>query len=191
MAPQSTLALFASFLLLLLVHQASAGTSCTSFPCSSPNNMNLPIPIIGDLSYTFTLSNLKPVIPSGATITFTTFIQHPYSGDLIFTLTSPSGSSITLVNRTGGSRDDIYMGTKWTDAASFTAVKYLFDSKPLCTFPLKPEQGCFAQFAGEDPNGVWTFTVSDVEVQDQGFIQALILDYSEVGKNSFALRLSF
>jgi aminopeptidase S len=34
-------------------------------------------------------------------------IDHTYQGDLIVAVTSPSGTSFTLQNRTGGSADDI------------------------------------------------------------------------------------
>jgi subtilisin-like proprotein convertase family protein len=170
--------LLGSLLLLqLLLQLATAQTSCSSFPCASPANMGLPIPVVGQLSYTFTLSGL-PTVLTGY-LSLTTFIMHPYSGDLILTLTSPAGTVITLANRDGGIRANIFEGTTWSDAAAFPAVTYLVGSSPLSNFLLRPDVGSFSQFLGQNPNGVWTFTVKDVEVQDQGTLEGLVLSFTD------------
>ena len=75
-------------------------------------------------------------------------ITHTWRGDLIVSLMSPNGTSVTLHNRTGSLDDDIY---GW--------------------YPdeLAPE-GDLGLFAGEDLDGDWTLTVSDNAGADTGML---------------------
>jgi len=65
-------------------------------------------------------------------------IDHSWKGDLSITLTSPSGKTATIHNRTGGSQDD---------------VKGDFD---------------LSVFAGESSKGEWTLSVTDHASRDEG-----------------------
>jgi subtilisin family serine protease len=69
-------------------------------------------------------------------------LPHTYKGDLVVTLTSPSGKSHTVHNRTGGSADD---------------VKGTFD---------------LSAFAGEKTKGTWTLTVEDKAKADTGTLKS-------------------
>jgi subtilisin-like proprotein convertase family protein len=69
-------------------------------------------------------------------------LGHTYRGDLVVTLTSPSGKSVTVSNREGGSTDDI---------------KGSFD---------------LSQFAGEPMKGTWTLTVQDSARLDSGTLRS-------------------
>ena len=69
-------------------------------------------------------------------------ISHTYRGDLVVTLTSPSGKSAVVSNRQGGSADDI---------------KGSFDLTP---------------FAGEPVAGDWKLTVQDAARQDVGTLNS-------------------
>lgn len=73
---------------------------------------------------------------------FTVDLPHTYRGDLVATLTSPSGKTVTLLNREGGSADD-YKGT--------------FD---------------ISGFAGEKTKGDWKLTVSDKARLDEGTLKS-------------------
>ena len=73
-------------------------------------------------------------------------ITHTYQGDLILTLTSPTGTTATLHNRTGSSTDDIY---GW----------YPTELTPVDDLSV---------FAGEDLNGDWQLTISDNANADTG-----------------------
>ncbi|WP_338867159.1 M4 family metallopeptidase [Myxococcus stipitatus] len=68
-------------------------------------------------------------------------IAHTFKGDLKVTLTSPSGKSAVVHNRTGGSADD---------------VKGSFD---------------LSAFAGEPTKGEWTLTVEDKAKRDTGTLK--------------------
>jgi subtilisin-like proprotein convertase family protein len=68
-------------------------------------------------------------------------IAHSYRGDLVVTLTSPSGKSAVVSNKEGGSADNL---------------KGSFD---------------LSAFAGEKATGTWTLTVQDTARQDTGTLE--------------------
>ena len=72
-------------------------------------------------------------------------LRHTYIGDLVITLTEPTGGIFTLWNRGGGTTDDF--------------VDYVFDSGNV---------GSLAQLEGYSANGTWTLTVKDLAGGDQG-----------------------
>ena len=152
-------------------------------PCStSTNTLGLPIPDdVGTLLYTMTLSGFNGRIPSGSAITLTTFIIHSYCGDLVLTLTSPKGTSVILVYRIGNQRQNIYNGTVWSDPAEYDVGNYL-NNLPIPVTQAKPQTGAFADFDGENPNGVWTFTVADVDLQNIGFLNGLSLNIPNISE---------
>jgi subtilisin-like proprotein convertase family protein len=88
-----------------------------------------------------------------------TNIQHPSSGDLVVTLTSPAGTVVTLTSRNGGSNADIFNGTEWTDHALTPVTDYVFSDGVLAA-ALAPEEAMGA-FIGENPTGNWTLSVTD------------------------------
>jgi len=79
-------------------------------------------------------------------------IPHSYRGDLVVTLTSPSGKSQTLSNREGGSADN---------------VKGSFD---------------LSAFAGESTKGDWKLTVEDKAKADVGTLKAWDLELTGTSK---------
>jgi endonuclease I len=79
-------------------------------------------------------------------------IPHTYRGDLVVTLTSPSGKSQTLSNREGGSADN---------------VKGSFD---------------LSAFAGESTKGDWKLTVEDKANADVGTLKAWDLELTGTAK---------
>jgi hypothetical protein len=85
-------------------------------------------------------------------------VTHTWQGDLLATLTSPTGTSVVLHNRTGSSADDIY---GW--------------------YPLElAPDGDLGVFAGEGTDGDWILTISDNAGADTGTLNewCLKLTYS-------------
>jgi Zn-dependent metalloprotease len=70
-------------------------------------------------------------------------LDHTWKGDLVATLTSPSGKSVTFSNREGGSQDNI---------------KGTFDLSEA--------------FKGEEMKGTWTLTVADQAGADKGTLNS-------------------
>ncbi len=83
-------------------------------------------------------------------------ITHTWKGDLIVELTSPSGTTVRLHNRTGSSADNII--------TTYDAL----------TPPDGP--GVMNDFDGEDPLGEWRLTVSDRAATDTGRLNSWCLD---------------
>lgn len=110
------------------------------------SNSPLSIP---DNSSTWTVRSL-PVSGMPASITsakISVNIGHPYIGDLQVTLTSPTGRSFTLHDRTGGSADNVVISN--LDLSS--------------------------TFAGTNPNGTWRVSVRDVAASDVGTLNSASL----------------
>lgn len=115
-----------------------------------------------------------------------TFITHTFAGDLDFTVTSPSGTVVTLSTDNGGGSDNVFNGTIWDDQANpagqvpYTAnlgltTDHTYVNNVVAT-PLAPEEGLSA-FVGEDPNGTWTLRVCDDAGGDIGTINSWNLDF--------------
>lgn len=99
-----------------------------------------------------------------------TTITHTFAGDLDITLQSPAGTVVTLTTDNGGSNDDVFAGTVWTDSAGDAVTDHVYANATLAS-PLVPEEAMSA-FYGEDPNGLWTLTISDDATGDTGSLSA-------------------
>ncbi len=116
---------------------------------------------------------------SGATgsllgLRLTTFIQHTYAADLDITLTSPAGTVVTITTDNGGGNDDVFNGTVWRDDAPATATDYVYTN--LVVAPALVGEGHMDRFVGENPNGVWTLTITDDLGGDVGTLNSWSLD---------------
>jgi len=99
-----------------------------------------------------------------------TGLTHSRSSELSVTLTSPSGTVVTLTSGNGGNNADVFDGTVWDDQADPGGqVPYASEAglvtdhayaNGVTATPLVPEESLGA-FQGEDPNGFWTLTVAD------------------------------
>lgn len=94
---------------------------------------------------------------------------HTFDGDLTFTLISPAGTSVTLIDRKGGSGDN------FTDTLLFDGA-----SAPI-TSGLAPFTGDYdpetplSVLANENASGVWTLKVIDNAGGDTGTLTKFIL----------------
>ena len=89
-----------------------------------------------------------------------TQINHAFGPDLDVVLTSPSGTSVFISNNRGsGSQQSLT--TTWDDSAPINIVGAAFTpgSRNLSMVP----EGGLSAFIGENPNGVWTLSVADVD----------------------------
>ncbi len=96
-------------------------------------------------------------------------ITHTWIDDLVIDITSPSGTTVRLMNRPCDSQDNIIIN---------------FDDEAASpTFPCPPtDNGTYQPFAalsafdGEDINGVWTLTIADLVSQDGGTLNSWALE---------------
>ena len=103
--------------------------------------------------------------PGGAPIgdvVLTTDIPHEWSGDLDITLTSPRGTValITNGNPRGASAmfDNVYAGTIWSVLGPPVTLEAMVDG--TAELMLGAEEP-LSVFAGEDPQGLWTLSITD------------------------------
>ena len=130
------------------------------------------------ITSTITVSGAHPYLWD---LDVTTFIAHTYPADLDITLTSPAGTVVTLTSDNGGSFDNVFNGTVWDDQANpggqvpYTSNNGLVTDRDyannVIATPLVPEEALGA-FAFENPNGVWTLTISDDEQGDGGALSS-------------------
>lgn len=83
-------------------------------PWVATENMSIP----DNTSKGITSTLAIPVSVSGKKVKAYIEIQHPYKGDLVVSLTSPSGKSVTLHNRAGASADNIIQSFEVSSFAS-------------------------------------------------------------------------
>lgn len=131
-----------------------------------------------------------PVTHPGASITDVDFlidgtaagvnagVTHTWVGDLRFVLTSPGGTSVTIIDRVqqpastfGCSLNDFFQ-TLLDDDGAFPAIENACSNGMTGSFA---PQNPLSAFDGEDPNGVWTLNVSDNAGGDTGTIRAFSL----------------
>jgi subtilisin-like proprotein convertase family protein len=118
-------------------------------------------------------------------VTLTTNLTHTFAADLDITLQSPAGTVVTLTTDNGAGNDNVFNGTLWSDKANpggqvpYVTNPGLVTDHPYVNLttatPLVPEEA-MAAFAGEDPNGTWTITISDDLAGDGGSLDSWTLN---------------
>ena len=111
-------------------------------------------------------------------------VTHTFAGDLDITLMSPSGTVATVTTANGGSNDDVYAGTYFSEFADQNRQVPYASNNGMTTdnvyvnlvvaTPLTPEES-LGTFKAENPNGVWTLTISDDEGGDVGTLNSWAL----------------
>lgn len=94
-------------------------------------------------------------------------ISHTFIDDLIISLKSPSGTEVVLMERPCTNQDNIIINF---DSESPNAYGS-FPCPPTNNGTYKAYESLTA-FNGENPNGVWTLTVTDVFSQDGGALNS-------------------
>lgn len=145
------------------------------------------------------LGTSSPMVVSGigttiSDVTVDLVIDHTWSGDLIISLESPSGTAVPLIDRIGnpattfGCSDDGFDITL-DDASGNDLETTCFSVAAPITgdyFPLSP----LAALNGEDPNGTWLLHVSDNAGGDFGQITSWTLNLTVDGPIPLALDAS-
>jgi subtilisin-like proprotein convertase family protein len=105
-------------------------------------------------------------------------IDHSWVGDLVGTLTSPSGTTVVLFNRPGGSSNsgNNFCQTVLDDSAA-TSIQNIATADAPWTGTFKPAQPLSA-FNGGVADGTWILNVSDNAFIDTGNVRAVSLSVS-------------
>lgn len=145
----------------------SASTSFTTaiIICGNTASTNVPVEISNGApaAYTSTLDIL-----TGGEIVDLNVVnlrgEHTWIADLGFTLTSPMGTTITLIEPTCFDQDDFNLSLD--DDVAPTDLPCPYNNGNT----YRPN-GALAAFNGENPIGTWTLTVTDGASQDGGRLQ--------------------
>jgi len=145
---------------------SSAGNSSvfsfTTASCSIFNSANVPVTIssVGTPTVTSTLN-----IPAGGTINDLNVVNlagtHSWISDLTVTLTSPSGTTVTLWDQVCDDENDF--DVEFDDQAASSTLP----CPPADGNTYQPQEA-LSVFNGENMSGTWTLTISDAANQDGG-----------------------
>ncbi len=87
-----------------------------------------------------------------------TAITHGFNADIDMTLTSPSGTTVTI-STDNAFTANVFTGTTWDDNVNQPVTDQTFSSGT--NVPLVAPEGRLGAFRGESPNGVWTLSITD------------------------------
>ena len=138
----------------------SSTAAATPIPDNTAGGATMPIAVTG-------ITNINEV-------TVDVNIEHTWAGDLILTLQSPTGTTITLVDRPGYTGAGFGCNTDGLDLTfDDTSVDDLETTCPGGTSPITGSYfplNALSAFDTEDANGTWTLFVSDNGAGDTGSI---------------------
>jgi len=126
------------------------------------------IPVQGQVSDTIDVADSRQILDLNVRLDIT----HPFVGDLVVSLTSPSGKVVTLVNRRGGSGQN-YTNTLLDDEGPTTLAQGF---APF-TGTFRPDNA-LSGFDGLSALGVWTITVNDAAALNSGVLNSWSLDFT-------------
>ncbi len=151
---------------LVQLNATAPGSGTTTSPAAFTSNTSVAIPDTNPTgaSSSLTVSGINPsTLSSTSVVSVKINITHTYDGDLLIQLISPSGNTINLSNRRGGSGDN-FVNTIF----SASAVTSIVSGSAPFTGSYTPE-GAFSALTG-NINGTWTLKVIDQAGNDVGTI---------------------
>ena len=141
-------------------------------PDNTPIGASVQIPVTGvgrASKVTFSLDGATCSTDPAST---TVGLNHSYVGDLVGTLTAPSGAQATVFQRSGGSGKNLCQVVFADNAAN--AFSSVTAANAPFTGSWKPRTA-FGGLTGDVVDGTWTFGVVDAAGGDTGFIRAVAL----------------
>jgi CSLREA domain-containing protein len=108
------------------------------------------------------------------------FIDHTFDGDLDVTLTSPAGTTVTLFSEVGGGGEDF--GSTCSPVPNCViddeaATDIENGSAPFIGSFNPGGDEVLSAFDGENAQGTWTLTITDVAEEDEGFLNCWCLEF--------------
>jgi subtilisin-like proprotein convertase family protein len=144
-------------------------------PDSNPAGVSVSIPVTGvgalsDIQFSIDGDTCSTAVGAAGV-----GIDHTWVGDLVVTLTSPSGTTVVLMNRPGGTGNsgNNFCKTVLSDSGA-TSIQDVTSSQNPFTGTFKPASP-LAAFKGENANGTWVLKVSDLVATDTGGVRAVSL----------------
>jgi Tol biopolymer transport system component len=155
-----------------------ATVNYTGAPVAIPDNnaagVNIPLTISGfsgklkDLNFRFGGSACSAA-PGSTTVG----LDHSFVADLVIKLTSPSGTTIRLVNRPPSSGNN-FCNTVFDDEGGGSSIQTIQTEGAPYSGTFTPAEA-LSVFRGEDPNGTWILNVADFVSTDVGNVRQFSL----------------
>jgi len=111
-------------------------------------------------------------------------VDHTFIGDLIFKLTSPTATTATIVNRRGGTRENI-CNTLLDDDGGFPALSTITSVSGQTMNGNYAPDAPLSAFDGPSPNGNWVLNVSDNAGIDVGSLRRFSLVFTTSSPTTF------
>ncbi|MBI5856441.1 MAG: proprotein convertase P-domain-containing protein [Sphingobacteriales bacterium] len=145
-------------------------------PDATPAGVNIPLAVSG-LTGPISDLNFRLDAASSGTCDNTigntnASVDHTWNGDLIFRLTSPGGTTLTLINQRGGSGNN-FCTVLLDDDGGFPATSTMSTAGAI-SGNFAPESP-LSVFDGQNGNGTWTLNVSDNAGADLGSLRRFSL----------------
>jgi subtilisin-like proprotein convertase family protein len=143
------------------------------------NENNIPSAVISTLTTSSTINITEDIAISDINVTVN--ITHPYIGDVVIDLVSPTGTVVTLIASKCETSDD--MDATFDDLGAATVV--CSPDSPSISGTLKPSQPLSA-FNGETSVGNWTLNVTDTGIGDDGLLTSWSIEYCGIEEGVLA-----
>ncbi|MEQ1771946.1 MAG: proprotein convertase P-domain-containing protein, partial [Devosia sp.] len=147
-------------------------------PDNTPAGVNIPLSVSGiagtiiDVNFRF---DTDPAGTCNATVGNTSSaMNHTFIGDLIFRLTSPTATTVNVMNRRGGTRENI-CATLLDDDGGFPALSTVTSTTGQFLSGNFAPDNALSAFDGVSPNGNWNLNVSDNAGIDVGSMRRFSL----------------
>ncbi|MFJ7217342.1 S8 family serine peptidase [Amycolatopsis sp. NPDC098790] len=144
-----------------------------AIPDNSPVGASVTIPVTGvgrASKVTFSVDGATCSTDPNST---TVGLNHSYVGDLVGTLTAPSGAKATVFQRNGSSGKNLCKVVFADDAAA--AFSTVTSANAPFTGTWRPTQALTGGLTGAAVDGTWTFAVVDAAGGDAGSIRSVAL----------------
>ncbi|HMV85793.1 MAG TPA: putative Ig domain-containing protein, partial [Blastocatellia bacterium] len=105
-------------------------------------------------------------------------VTHTFVGDLVFKLTSPQGTTVTLMNRRGGTRENICL-TTLNDEGGLPALSSITGVTGQSVAGDYAPDNPLSAFDGQNANGTWILNVSDNSANDTGQLRRFSLVFNQ------------
>jgi subtilisin-like proprotein convertase family protein len=146
-----------------------------AIPDNNPTGITVPLAVTGVGNLSNATFSIDGTACSAGQPQPTVGLEHTFVADLVGTLTAPDGTTVSLVNRDGGSGHN-FCQTVFDDSATRSISTALASENPF-TGSWRPDSPLSA-LNGHSADGTWTFQVSDRAGADVGTVRAFSLHLS-------------
>ncbi|MEP6862461.1 MAG: S8 family serine peptidase [Deltaproteobacteria bacterium] len=143
-----------------------------AIPDGDPTGIDIPVTLTGTGPISRLVFSIDGTACSADAGSTTVGLDHTWVGDLSLTLSSPAGTSVSLLNAAGGPNNsgNNFCQTVLDDSASTSIEAVTVDQAPF-TGTFRPNSP-LAAFAGQPASGTWNLHAADSTFIDSGSVRA-------------------